>query len=164
MSDDSYTEQQARLDVYEFIAKTPNALNLGKSELVAEIESFKHEKYKKRKTNADYCRESTAKKRKLAQANTQQQRIEKLSAAERQKQCRLRKKAENQQQASDAQANTQQQRVSRPEIEAEDDDDDYVFQVKRAPFVPGDTTSIDTEFKKRFYDNNSMNHAYVISL
>ena len=65
MSDGSYTEEQARLDVYEFIAKTPNALNLGKSELVAEIESFKHEKYKKRKTNADYCRKNRAKKRKL---------------------------------------------------------------------------------------------------
>ena len=91
--------------------------------------------------------ENRAKKRKLAQANTQQQqRVEKLSAAERQKQCRLRKKAENQQQASDAQANTQQQRVSRPEIEAEDDDDDYVFQVKRVPSVPIDTTSIDAEF------------------
>ena len=128
-------------------------------------QSFKHENYKKRKTNADYCRENRAKKRKLAQANTQQQqRVEKLSAAERQKQCRLRKKEEKQQQASDAQANTQQQRVSRPEIEAEDEDDDNVFEVKRAPFAPGDTTSIDAEFKKRFYDNNSTNHAYVISL
>jgi len=135
MSDDSYTEEQARLDVYEFIAKNPNTLNLGKSELIAEIESFKHEKYKKQKSNADYCRENRAKKRKLAQANTQQQqRVEKLSAAERQKQCHLRKKAEKQQQASDAQANTQRrQRVSRPEIEAEDDDD-YVFQVKRTPY------------------------------
>jgi len=37
MSDGSYTEEQARLDVYEFIAKTPNALNHSKSELVAEI-------------------------------------------------------------------------------------------------------------------------------
>ena len=102
MSHGSYTEEQARLDVYEFIAKNPNALSLGKSELVAEKESLQHEKYKTRKSNAGYCRESRAKKRKLAQANTQQQ------------------------------------RVSRPEIEAEDDDDDYVFQVKRAPFVPGD--------------------------
>jgi len=65
MSDDSYTEEQARLDVYEFLAKDPNALSLGKSELIAEIESFKHEKYKKQKTNADYCREIRAKKRKL---------------------------------------------------------------------------------------------------
>ena len=39
MSDDRYTEQQARLDVFEFLAKNPNALNLGKSELIAEIES-----------------------------------------------------------------------------------------------------------------------------
>jgi len=37
MSDDSYTEEQARLDVYEFIANNPNALNLGKSELIAKI-------------------------------------------------------------------------------------------------------------------------------
>jgi len=57
MSDDSYTEEQARLDVYEFIAKNPNALSLDKSEVVAEKESFKHEKYKKRKSDADYCRE-----------------------------------------------------------------------------------------------------------
>ena len=65
MSDDSYTEEQARLDVYEFLAKNPNALNLGKSELLAEIELFKHEKYEKRKTNVDYCWENRAKKRKL---------------------------------------------------------------------------------------------------
>ena len=65
MSGDSYTEEQARLDVYEFLAKNPNALSLGKSELIAGIESFKHEKYKKRKTNADYCRENRAKKQKL---------------------------------------------------------------------------------------------------
>jgi len=65
MSDDSYTEEQARLDVYEFLAKNPNALNLGKSQLIAEIESFKHDKYKKRKTTADYCRENRGKKRKL---------------------------------------------------------------------------------------------------
>ena len=72
MSDDSYIEEQARLDVYEFLAKNPNALNLGKSELLAEIELFKHEKYEKRKSNAHYCRENRAKKRKLAQVNTQQ--------------------------------------------------------------------------------------------
>jgi len=65
MSDDSYTEEQARLDVYEFLPKNPNVLNLGKSELIAQTESFKHEKYKKRKTNTDYCRENRTKKPKL---------------------------------------------------------------------------------------------------
>ena len=79
MSDDSYTEEQARLDVYEFLPKNPNVLNLGKSELIAQTESFKHEKYKKRKTNTDYCRENRTKKRKLDLKKPESIRNEKLT-------------------------------------------------------------------------------------
>lgn len=65
--------------------------------------------------------------------------------AEYYKQYRLRK-AEKQPQTSNAQSNTQRY-VNRPEIEA----DDCVFEVWFVPLVSQDTTSIDAEFKKRFY-------------
>jgi hypothetical protein len=95
----------------------------------------------------------------ICSVNKNKRKGEKLSNAERQKQFRATKKAEKQlqlqHQAStrNALANTHQQCVNRPEFEAAEDDDDYVFQFERIPFVPQDTTSIDAKFKKWFYDN-----------
>ena len=72
-------------------------------------------KREKRKRHADYCK-TYDKKRKLnsntdmghSSRNNTTQKGEKLSTVERQRLCRLRKKAEKRPQAIDARANTQQ--------------------------------------------------------
>jgi len=43
MSDDSYTEEQARLDVNDFVAKNPNASKLDICKLRTAIQLFQHE-------------------------------------------------------------------------------------------------------------------------
>ena len=43
MSDNSYTEEQARLDINDFVAKNPNASKLDICELGTAIQLFQHE-------------------------------------------------------------------------------------------------------------------------
>ena len=101
----------------EFLEKYPEAPNWDKSFVEPLMISFiaNKKKREKRKSHADYCK-TYDKKRKLnsntdmghSSRNNTTQKGEKLSTVERQRLCRLRKKAEKRPQAIDARANTQQ--------------------------------------------------------